>query len=993
MKCPVCKKNISENALKCPHCKTRTGLLCPQCNTINPIGNLTCQNCGQELLKVCKHCHSVNLPLATKCRKCGASFGSPVERKFEKQSDDNKKLKFQPKLFTASQAVEVLKEGLFSKTQKVFSISGEKGIGKTSVLNKLKHILSNNNIDWCIGKCTPLTQLTPGGVIQDMLINLFNLPKYYISNEDLKKDAVKFFSNEFKFLAADEISEFLNFLYNSKDGNYEDIIINKKRIFDILYKIFGAFVANSNFIFVVDNFDYIDGFSVEFFTNFMIQDSVWKNLKFIAIYEDHRPIINYFGFEGKDVKSYVDINLAPISADDYKEITNTKTHLSEHEKELIFTRSNGNPAYIEQAISYCLDCQMSDKAFILPPKFSDLIKDRLSTLQKNNNQAYKVLSIAALLGDKIYPPLVKEIYSEQNNEFPDIISYLEKAEFIKPYNDSYYEFNNLLLWETVLESIKRNSEFEDINIKTGKILTAFTVNTNAIMASIAHNLRENRMAFDIWTKITRLSAYIGDINLYVIAQKQCLALLNEFNENETLNIRYNISERLGKLLTEYDPEEALEFLPDAISNAKNNNKEDKEIELLGYLALCCKKTGNYYGDIECVDNALKKLPPSGYELETALIKSTKLSSLISTGNCGEAVNLIDNDILPILETHLSNPRLDKTIPLGLIHNTRSDVYYYLAKALSIQGNDRSFEVLTKLFDLIEKRKITDEELICKIRLTLAYANTVKGNFITSFEVLQSIVGQYGEEFANLNTINADRCEIMGTYSLIDIINRFLIKDYDGLQESLFASVEFANDTGDNFTKHFVKTLLGKIFYDRQQAKHALDIYNDELNYFAKEKIATGALLGWYLTSEATLATENPKNAIDIANQALEIAQNPKINNYFFIIMLKMSLAKSYMAIADYESAKIHLESSILLAKKYNLNDLLSRLYLLYGKYYQDLGTIQSQNQKEYLKGSSALYDRASELVTKNTRNPYVKHLLEEQKNLLNSYCSLNGFGI
>lgn len=90
-------------------------------------------------------------------------------------------------------------------------------------------------------------------------------------------------------------------------------------------------------------------------------------------------------------------------------------------------------------------------------------------------------------------------------------------------------------------------------------------------------------------KTTRLASYIGDINLYVISQKQCLALLNEFNENETLNIRFNISERLGKLLTEYDPEEAMEYLPDAIANAKSNNNEAKEIELLSYLAQCCKK--------------------------------------------------------------------------------------------------------------------------------------------------------------------------------------------------------------------------------------------------------------------------------------------------------------------------------------------------------------------------------------------------------------------
>ena len=91
-------------------------------------------------------------------------------------------------------------------------------------------------------------------------------------------------------------------------------------------------------------------------------------------------------------------------------------------------------------------------------------------------------------------------------------------------------------------------------------------------------------------------------------KKQCLALFKWIQrKTKTLNIRYNISERLGKLLTEYNPEEAIEFLPDAISNAKSNNDEAREIELLGYLSLCCKKIGNYFGDVECVDNVLKNL--------------------------------------------------------------------------------------------------------------------------------------------------------------------------------------------------------------------------------------------------------------------------------------------------------------------------------------------------------------------------------------------------
>lgn len=983
MKCPVCKKNISKSVLKCPYCKTRVGLLCNNCNTINPVGNFVCKKCGEELLKICPHCKSVNFPGAAKCRKCGLQFNPPKNKQ-----EDITLLTYKPKLYNREQALDKLTDGLLTKEKKIFSITGDKGIGKSTLLTKAMAKLDKYNFQWCTGKCTSLSQLSPGGVIQDMLLNLFKLPNYCINNDELKKDAVKFFTNEFKFLNQDEILIFFNFLYNFQDGNYEEIINNKKRTYNILLQIFEAFTHTEKFIYVIDNFDFIDGFSIEFFTHFMQKNSNWNNLKFIAIYNEHKPINNFFNFEDKDTKAYVDINLAPLTIKELehsiKLTGEAGTYVTEREKEVIFAKSNGNPAFVEQAISYSFDCQIADKAFLLPNNFEFLIKERLETLKKINNAAYKLLSGAAILGDKLNLALLKEIFGYKNQEFNDIISYLVKSSFVKPYSEIYYEFNNLLLWETVLKNITHNIEFEELNIKIGKALSIYTLNTNATMAMLAHNLKENRMAFDIWTKTTRLASYIGDINLYVISQKQCLALLNEFNENETLNIRYNISERLGKLLTEYDPEEALEYLPDAISHAKSNNDETKEIELLGYLALCCKKTGNYFGDVECVDNVLKKMKPN-QELETAMIKSTKIPSLLNIGNCGEVINLIDNDILPILDSYLTKPRLNKSLPLGLLYETWLEVYLSLGTALALQGNDRAFTILNNLFDIIDKQKINDKALVCKAKLILAYANTMKGNFRTSENILQGLS----------NLLEADENwispEIISKYNLTNIINKFLEKKYDNLQQILSDAVIFANDTGDNFTKNILKLLLGKMFKDNKQAKHAVEIYNEQITYFAKEKIALGALLSWYLIAEATMVTESPKNAIEIASQALEIAQNPQINNTYFIVLLKTLIAKAYIEISDYETAKINIESAIILAKKYSQNDLLSRVYLLYGKYYQELGTVQSPKQNEYLKASAKMYEQAMYIVGEKTRNIYVKNQIEEQKKILISYCDLNGF--
>ena len=604
---------------------------------------------------------------------------------------------------------------------------------------------------------------------------------------------------------------------------------------------------------------------------------------------------------------------------------------------------------MEQALSYAFDCQITDNAFILPEDFSELIKLRLEILKKTNAEAYKMLAGAAVIGYKWNINLLKDIFGYSTKDFIEILNYLEQSNFIRPIDDMYYEFINLSLWEYVLKNITRNSEFDDINIKIGKALGTFTLNTNAIMAMIAHNLKENRVAFDIWTKTTRLAAYVGDINLYVIAQRQCIAILNVFNETETVDIRYSISEKLGKILAEYDPEEAMEFLPDAISNARETGNKVKEIELLSYLAYCCKKTGNYFGNVECVDSVANEFG-DGNSLEKAMILSAKLESLLNIGNCGEVINLVDNDILPILSANITKPRLSKMFPLEVVFDTWVKSQLVLAWALTLEGNKRVFDVLKSLVKTINKYKISDILLHQKVKLVQAYASTIAGDFEQSFVILNEINDQEIEDE-----------EVLSRKNLIYIINRFMLKDYDDIQSELFEAVTFANNIGDSF--------------------------------IAKEKMALGALLSWFLIADATIVTENSRSAIDIATQALEIAKNPNINNKFFVVQLHMVLAMAYMNLCDFESAKINIESAIAIAKKQEMNDLLSKAYLLYGKYYQDIGSVESPNRLEYLKGSLVMYEKALEIVMSKTKNGYVKASIEQQIGILKKYCSDNNFNL
>ena len=980
MRCPVCKKTIPENALKCPYCKTRTGLLCKNCNTVNSIFDLTCKKCGKEILKICEHCKSVNFPNAKKCRKCGMPF---IEETETVKVDT---LEYRPDLISQKNAVTVLVQGLLSDDKKIFSLSGEKGIGKSFVLKEALTKLQEHNFIWLFGKCTPLTQLTPGGMIQDMILNLFNLPNFCINTPDFKKDATKFFQNEFPEMTGFEVNDFINFLYSAQYGNFEDLLINKKKTFNILYKVFDKISQMGKFIIIADNFDFIDGFSFEFLNMLLKRESLNDNLRLIMMYYDRKPAKGYFylGEEFDDI--YSDIGIAPLSENETEEFCNKLeeafSYTNEAEKHEIIAKSKGHPAFLEQALSLCFDCQIGDKPFVLPDTFTDVIKERLKNLKEVNSVAYKTLVGASVLGDKINLALLKEIFSFEEKEFSGIIDYLREMRFIEPVNEIFYEFKNLLLWETILTTSKHDQDFIDINTKIANALNSFILNSNAILGIIAQNLKQTQLALDIWTQNTRLAAYIGDTNLYVISQKQCLALINELDESETIKTRYNISERLGKLLSDYNPKEALEFLPDAIANAKAIGNTPKEIELLGYLSYCCLRTGNYYGNVECVDNVLTKVAPE-HKLEIALLKAGKLEALLNIGNCGEVINTIDNDIMPVLDEFLAKEPRTK-IPYDFIYETWLKTYLLLANALVLQGNDRSFEILTIIFDIIERNHIQDNLFICKSKLTLAFANTMKGDFYTSETILDDILKIY-------KTTTMDNETIL-RWNLIEILNNFFRERYDGLQEDLFQVVTFANNCGDNFTKNVLKTLLGKIFKDHEQSKQALEIYNDQITYFAKEKMALGALLTWYLIAEATLVAEGPHAAIEIASQALDVAQNPKINNYFFIVLLKTVISKACIVISDYETAKIHIENAIILTSKFNMKDLLSRLYLLYGKYFQEIGLLKTDKQSEYLAGAGKMYEKATEVV-KQTKNNCVYIEIEKAKNVLKSFCQLNSIKI
>jgi tetratricopeptide (TPR) repeat protein len=271
-----------------------------------------------------------------------------------------------------------------------------------------------------------------------------------------------------------------------------------------------------------------------------------------------------------------------------------------------------------------------------------------------------------------------------------------------------------------------------------------------------------------------------------------------------------------------------------------------------------------------------------------------------------------------------------------------------------------------------------------VHLALALANTVKGDVQTSEKILDDILKEY-----SLDSMDSF---IVSRWNFIDILNKFAEKDYDNINYELFNVVAYANNVNDSFTKNILKTLLSKILKEKNDTKKALEILDEQVAYFAKEKVATGVLLSWYLIAQIKLVTRGTQFALDIATKALDIAQGPNVNNYYFIALFNKLIGEIYIAKQDFESAKVYIEKSIFVSKQFDMEQILTDAYLIYAKLYQELALPKTSQRAEYIKNSLKMFQMAKS-VPITSDNKYMQQKIKDEISIFTSFCKLNGIAL
>lgn len=908
-------------------------------------------------------------------------------------------------------ALEMMLESLSDNASSIraISLNAPRGVGKTHLLNdlynKLYHVKLENTVVFH-AQCSALTQVSPYGLIQSFFATFFNCPSVLKDDFNIHGFEKKVLDRlKLDKIDQEKLETLANIIYPMKKDYFENILINKEITYKYLKDIFDYIKQKKNVILIIDDFDLIDESSYGFLKYLVGENYFERDAKMVLGYKNQHSISMYFQTNKLNNNNCLNISLRSYNTSEskifIKKVLGDDSEVPNEILSQIAYNAQGNIAYIEQILQYLFERKILtlqdkvvkfDKEFIdveIPNTLEKCFCERLDFLKENNEKEYIFLNVASLLGDKLDYRLLAGIFQLNENEFFEIVGFLDKKGYLKRKVDDIYGFKNSLTWSYCYIKAKEEDLIKEDAKKLLLELNDKTISTPLICPILAQVIGNKELAYNLWTKNLQYASYIGDVNIYAMAQKQSLILLENVKLDSFEYTKNNICERLGKLIYDKNPTEAKDYLSNAIAAAQKNKDTNKIIELSGFLVKSAYLTQDYTGVVEVVDNVLKFFnkadkteKKSTTELQIALIKTRKLEALLKLGSWQEISSIVNTEITPILEKHLNFFSKHKWISQSEIFYAWIESNIILAQSYAQQGSSTAFELIDEIDKVLQKEKGSKIDIL-KVKLAFAdaMANTSRGFFDESDAILSEMVKDYAYII--------DNPELVCDWNMISLVNKVLRFDFETIKEDLFEATTYANNCDNEVAKNFIKTLLAYVMLEEKSYVKAIEIATEQMQYFSSKKIALGALLAWYISAAATAANKADTYCIEICEKAVKICENAQNNNHYFKILFQELLAKAYLKLNDKENAQMYCDLALQCATTQELLYLQVKLNALKANVAQEKISQQPDNKKqEYANNTIKMYNKAIDLSKKLNLKNYTKKV-EKELVAFKAHCQLN----
>lgn len=541
--------------------------------------------------------------------------------------------------------------------------------------------------------------------------------------------------------------------------------------------------------------------------------------------------------------------------------------------EKICENFHGSKIYFDNAILYLEEKGIiskfenklilrSNSSVILPKDINGLIKSRLKLMSKEVD-ASMMLAYSVFLGPRIDFGVFEKLEIKDVRRAAGI---LEAKGFVSIKDEVVY-FNNYNILKSAIEtSLKK--EIQEFLCKTifAKLAKGFDITTTLLIMGRLSMFKEEYLL--LW-KNSQFAMAVGDYDAYL---KNCLGFLSlvdyikeNIPEEEIENNKKDVYQNILMSLYNYSPSKIYSIENILLTDAINENDNDKIVKLSNLMLQGALISANYTDALSLLHNILTRMPAPTLIVDGAinakflLLSLVNIEILFNIGDFAECVTIAE-EILDVIKLDI----LEKLKPSNFSLNLFVE---HILDTFRLVGFAKLFLMQDDLEEFFDK---------------------VKTIFNTEFEDKNCILSI--KEFLKGKDYIPSKTEESSPFAKIIylILQEFTehSNNYKEFAQNIYKAKLLASDLKETQLELFCDLLIGYAYAKMGVSKKANAIYNDVLEKSVFSAIFNIQATAKYFMAKLYISQNDTEAALLSINDALALLQKHE-NKIFFVLFEKL----------------------------------------------------------------------------------------------------------